>query len=71
MKQFISSNMAENPKFNELLAKIDSLPAEYIEELYSEFEVIEPLKTLGMKVIMEEATKKLRSMVESSLRYHE
>jgi hypothetical protein len=63
--------MAENARLNELLANIDKLPAGYIEELYRELKVIEPLKAMGMQGMTFEATKKLRNMINLSLRYHE
>jgi len=71
LKKFIAVNMAENPRFNELLANIDRLPTEYIEELYRELDAIEPLKAMGMQSMIVEATKKLRDKISLSLRYHE
>ncbi len=71
LKKFITVDMAENTTFNELLANIDRLPAEYIEELYRELEVIGPLEAMGMKGMTVEATKKLKKMIDLSLRYHE
>ncbi len=71
LKKFIAVNMADNPRFNELLANIDRLPAEYIEELYRELDAIEPLKAMGMQAMTVEATKKLRDKISLSLRYHE
>jgi len=71
LKKFIAVNMADNPRFNELLANIDRLPTEYIEELYRELDAIEPLKAMGMQAMTVEATKKLRDKINLSLRYHE
>ena len=71
LKKFITVDMAENTALNELLANIDRLPAEYIEELYRELEVIGPLEVMGMKGMTVEATKKLKKMIDLSLRYHE
>jgi len=71
LKTFISVNMTNNPKFNELLAKIDTLPSEYIDELYTKLEMIGPLKAMGMQGMIDKATKELKEMIESSLRYHE
>jgi len=71
LKKFITEDMAENARLNELLANIDKLPAGYIEELYRELKVIEPLKAMGMHGMTFEATKKLRNMINLSLRYHE
>lgn len=62
--------MAENPRFNELLANIDRLPTEYIEELYRELDAIEPLKAMGMQAMIVEAAKKFRDKISLSLRYH-
>lgn len=71
LKKFIAVNMADNPRFNELLSNIDRLPTEYIEELYRELDAIEPLKAMGMQAMTVEATKKLRNEISLSLRYHE
>jgi len=71
LKKFIAVNMAENPRFNELLSNIDRLPSEYIEELYRELDAIEPLKAMGMQSMIVEATKKLKDKINLSLRYHE
>jgi len=71
LKKFIAVNMADNPRFNELLANIDRLPTEYIEELYRELDAIEPLKAMSMQAMTVEATKKLRDKISLSLRYHE
>ena len=71
LKKFITVDMAENTALNELLANIDRLPAEYIEELYRELEVIGPLEAMGMKGMTVETTKKLKKMIDLSLRYHE
>lgn len=71
LKKFITVDMADNARFNELLTNIDKLPPEYIEELYRKLDVIEPLKAMGMQGMTAEATKKLKKMIDSSLRYHE
>jgi len=71
LKTFISENMAKNPKFNELLAKIDTLPPEYIGELYTKLEMIGPLKAMGMQAMIDKSTKELKNMIELSLRYNE
>jgi len=71
LKKFIAVNMADNPRFNELLANVDRLPTEYIEELYRELDAIEPLKAMGMQAMTVEATRKLRDKISLSLRYHE
>lgn len=71
LKKFIVVNMADNPRFNELLANVDRLPTEYIEELYRELDAIEPLKAMGMQAMTVEATRKLRDKISLSLRYHE
>lgn len=71
LKTFISENMAKNPKFNELLAKIDTLPSEYIDELYTKLEMIGPLKAMGMQAMIDKSTKELKNMIELSLRYNE
>ena len=44
---------------------------EYIEELYREFDAIEPLKVIGTQAMTVEATRKLRDKITLSLRYHE
>jgi len=71
LEKFIAVNMDDNPRFNELLANIDRLPTEYIEELYRELDAIEPLKAMSMQAMTVEATKKLRDKISLSLRYHE
>lgn len=71
LKKFIVTDMSENPRISELIAHIDRLPSEYIEELYRELEVIEPLKVMGMQAMTAETTRKLKNMIDSSLRYHE
>ena len=71
LKKFIAVNMADNQRFNELLANMDKLPTEYIEELYREFDAIEPLKVIGTQAMTIDATKKLRDKITLSLRYHE
>jgi hypothetical protein len=71
LKKFIVTDMSENPRISELIAHIDRLPSEYIEELYRELEVIEPLKVMGMQAMTSETTRKLKNMIDSSLRYHE
>jgi hypothetical protein len=71
LKKFIAVNMTENPRFNELLASMDKLPTEYIEELYRELGAIEPLKVIGTQTMTVEATRKLRDKINLTLRYHE
>jgi hypothetical protein len=71
LKKFISATMADNPRFDELLAKMDSLPSEYIEELYMKLEVMKPLESMQMQAMVDKASKELKSMIELSLRYHE